>query len=165
VEPVTARKPLAIIVAWAHRMVIGRHGKLPWQEAEDLAHFKATTMEHTLVMGRKTFESIGRPLPGRRNLVISRNPDYVANGCEVFASLEAAVEAARETDHCPFVIGGSGVYAEALPLATRLYVTVVDRDVEGDTYFPAFDESDWVERRRWRSESGELLFRILDRRA
>lgn len=161
--PPTPRKPLALIVAWAHRQVIGHEGKMPWHEAEDLEHFKATTMQHTLIMGRKTFESIGRPLPGRRNLVISRNPDYEANGCEVFPSLETAIEAARETDGCPFVIGGAGVYAEALPVATRLYVTVIDRDIEGDTYFPAYDETEWIESQRWRSESGELLFRILDR--
>lgn len=156
-------RDLAIIVAWAHRQVIGHEGKLPWHEAEDLEHFKATTMEHTLIMGRKTFESIGRPLPGRRNIVISRNPEYEANGCEVFSSLERALDAAHETDSCPFVIGGSAVYAEALPLATRIYITVVDRDVPGDTYFPPFDESEWREVQRWRSESGELLFRILDR--
>ena len=162
--PTATRKPLALIVAWAHRSVIGHEGKLPWHEAEDLEHFKATTMQHTLIMGRRTFESIGRPLPGRRNIVISRNPDYAANGCEVFTSLETAIEAARETDACPFVIGGAGVYAEALPLATRLYITVIDRDVEGDTYFPSFDEDDWEESQRWRSDSGELLFRILDRR-
>jgi dihydrofolate reductase len=157
-------RPLALIVAWAHRQVIGHEGKLPWHEAEDMQHFKATTMEHTLIMGRKTFESIGRPLPGRRNIVISRNPDYEANGCEVYSSLEQAIEAAHETDGCPFVIGGAGVYAEALPLATRLYITIIDRDIPGDTYFPRFDASEWEETQRWRSESGELLFRILDRR-
>jgi len=157
-------KSLTLIVAWARREVIGRDGALPWHEAEDLAHFKNTTMGHAILMGRKTYESIGHALPGRRNLVISRQSDYVAEGCEVFGSLEAAIEAAREMDGDPMVVGGAAIYAAALPYVTRMIVTFLDRDVEGDTFFPAYDPGDWRETTREVSESGELVFRTLERR-
>ncbi len=157
-------KPLALIVAWARRAVIGRDGGLPWHEAEDLAHFKQTTLGHAILMGRKTHESIGRALPGRRNLVISRQAGYAAEGCEVFSSLQAAIEAARETDEEPIVIGGAAIYEAALPQVTRMFVTFVNRDVEGDTFFPNHDPDDWRETSRVVSESGELVFRTLERR-
>ncbi len=142
------QEQLAIIVAYSLNRVIGRDGDLPWHYPEDLKHFKRTTMDHALIMGRKTHESIGKPLPGRRNLVITRNPEYQSAGCEVFGSLDAAIRAARETDECPFVIGGAQIFTLALPLATRMVVTEVQREVEGDVFFPEFDSSAWREASR-----------------
>lgn len=155
---------LALIVAQARDGVIGKDGRLPWDEPEDLAHFKRVTMGHAILMGRKTFESIGRALPGRRNIVLSRDPDFTAEGCEVYADFEAALAAARETDACPFVIGGAGLYELALPRASIVYLTEIDADVEGDTYFPALEDAEWVEDDHRRSADGRLGFRILRRR-
>jgi|1186.fasta_scaffold864247_2 dihydrofolate reductase len=135
---------VSIVVAHARNGVIGRDGGLPWRLPSDLAHFKGLTTGGTVVMGRKTYESIPerfRPLPGRRNLVLSRSPAYAAPGAEVFDSLDAALEAC---DHDCFVIGGGMTYAEALPLAERVYATEVDADVEGDTAFPALDPGEWA---------------------
>ncbi len=154
---------LAMIVAWARGGVIGKEGGLPWHEPEDLKHFRRMTMGHAILMGRKTFESIGRPLPGRRNLVLSRDPDFRAEGCEVHTDLEAALASARETDPCPYVIGGAGLYEVALPRATKLVVTEIDAEVEGDTHFPAFDEKAWMETDERRSTDGRLKFRVLKR--
>jgi len=151
------REQLAIIVAWSLNRVIGRDGDLPWHYPVDLKHFKRTTLGHPLIMGRKTHESIGKPLPGRRNLVISRNAAFEAPGCEVFGSLEAAVAAARETDDCPFVIGGAQIYALALSHVTRMVVTEVQREVQGDVYFPAFDAEAWHEVSREALADGELV--------
>jgi dihydrofolate reductase len=139
---------ISIIVAMTPDRLIGAAGRLPWYLPEDLRRFRLRTMGHTIIMGRKTFSSIGRALPGRRNLVVSRNPNppHIA-GVEWFRSLEEALEfaeAAGETE-C-FIAGGTEVYAEALPKATRLYVTYVQRDFpfQGDTYFPVWDQSQWV---------------------
>jgi dihydrofolate reductase len=154
---------LALIVAYARDRVIGRDGALPWHYREDLQHFKRETTGHAIVMGRKTHESIGRPLPGRRNLVVTRQGGYASAGCEFHGSLASAIAAARESDDCPFVIGGAQIYALALPLATRLVITEVQRDVEGDVFFPAFEEADWVEVRRTTALDGELVFRWLRR--
>lgn len=153
---------LTLVVAMNPERVIGRAGGLPWHEPEDLKHFKRVTMGHALVMGRRTFESIGRPLPGRRMIVISRRAALdLPPGVERAADLSSALALARETDAAPCVIGGGEVYTQALPLATRLELTIVDRAVEGDTYFPAFDAQQWreVERR----DLGHLSFRTLVR--
>jgi dihydrofolate reductase len=153
---------LTLVVAMSRERVIGRAGGLPWHEPEDLKHFKRVTMGHALVMGRRTFESIGRPLPGRRMIVITRRAELaLPPGIERAADLSAALALARETDPAPCVIGGGEIYAQALPLATRLELTLVDRAVEGDTYFPAFDAQEWreVERR----DIGHLSFRTLVR--
>ena len=155
--------PLALVVAHAHDRVIGREGGMPWHFSEDLRHFKRLTRGHAVLMGRKTYESIGRPLPDRRNLVISRQPGYAAEGCEVFPSFEAALAAARETDPLPFVIGGAAIYSLALPRATRLYVTEIDEAIEGDTRFPAYDPAAWVEIDRIAGEDRRLTFRTLER--
>lgn len=133
--------PLSLIVAVARDGVIGREGALPWHLPEDLQHFKRLTTGHAIVMGRRTFTSIGRALPNRRNLVVSRTLRDAPAGVEVFPSLDAALAAARLTDPAPFVIGGAALYAEALPLATTVYVTEIDRDVLGDVRFPALDRS------------------------
>mgnify|MGYP001822904390 CR=1 FL=1 len=156
-------RPLTIVVAWAEGRVIGRDGDLPWHHSEDLKHFKAVTMGHALVMGRKCHQSIGRPLPGRRNLVISRNPAYEAPGCEVFDGFDVALEAAYATDPAPCVIGGAQVYALAMPLATRLELTEIHEVHAGDVVFPDVDLTAWRETAR--RESGPLVFRTLERDA
>lgn len=145
--------------------MIGRDGQLPWREPEDLAFFKRTTLGHAILMGRKTHDSIGRALPGRRNLVISRDPSYRAPGCEVFGSFDAALGAARETDPCPYVIGGATVYEVALPLATILFVTEIPGAIPGDTWFPAIDANAWRETLRTASADGRLVFLRLERLA
>jgi len=155
---------LALIVAWAKGGVIGKQGGLPWHEPEDMAHFKRVTMGHAILMGRKTYESIGRPLPGRRNIILTRDPDFSAEGCEVYTDLEAALDSARQTDGCPFVIGGAGIYALALPRATTLHVTEIDTEVEGDTHFPPIEDEAWEEADHRRSADGRLTFRVLRRR-
>jgi dihydrofolate reductase len=142
---------VSIIVAMGAGRVIGVGGKLPWRLPEDLKRFKARTLGHTIIMGRKTFESMGRPLPKRRNLVISRNPaPPVIAGVEWVQSLEegiAAAERAGETE-C-FLGGGTAVYAEGLKQADRIYVTyVAGPAVQGDAYFPPWDDMEWREVRR-----------------
>jgi dihydrofolate reductase len=150
---------ISIIVAIGPGRVIGVGGKMPWHLPEDLKRFKARTLGHALVMGRKTFESLGRPLPGRRNIVISRNPSPTQMAdVEWVQSLEegiAAAERAGETE-C-FLGGGTAVYAEGLKRADRMYVTYVGGPaVQGDAYFPAWDERAWREVKRERV--GEMEF-------
>lgn len=141
---------LAIIVAVARNGIIGATndagvGTLPWHLPEDLKHFKETTNGHPIIMGRKTWESLGRPLPNRRNIVISRQSDYLASGAEVFTSLPAAISAIGNSP--AFIIGGAELYRQALPLAGQLIITEVGLDAEGDTHFPPFD-SEWGEASR-----------------
>jgi dihydrofolate reductase len=127
---------LSILVAVSENGVIGRGGKLPWHLSDDLKRFKQLTMGHTIVMGRKTWESIGRPLPGRQNVVVSRQTGYQADGAEVVAGLDDAIALAEvpgETEL--FVIGGAEIYRLAMPRAERMYVTRVSADVDGDAYF------------------------------
>lgn len=135
---------ISMIAAMAHDRVIGKDNQMPWHLPADLAHFKRVTLGKPVLMGRKTFESIGRPLPGRRNLVISRNPDYQVEGIEVVGSVEAvlALLAGSSVEEL-MVIGGGHLYAEMLPSADCLYLTRIDLAVEGDTRFPAFDDGQW----------------------
>lgn len=139
----------------ASNRVIGINNSLPWHLPEDLKYFKRTTMGHTIIMGRKTWESIGRPLPGRTSIVISTNPDYEADGAKVVNSLEEACRVAESislidgTDEA-FIIGGAGLYAAALPKADRFHLTRVHAAVEGDTSLPEFEESEWDE--VWRED-------------
>ncbi|HYA59047.1 MAG TPA: dihydrofolate reductase [Burkholderiaceae bacterium] len=142
-----------LIVARARNGVIGRHGTLPWHLPEDLAHFKRTTMGHTVIMGRKTWDSIGRPLPGRRNIVITRNPQWQAPGAETATSLEQALQkcasAAGESDRDVFIIGGAQLYAQALKQRVdSIFLTEIDADFEGDVHFPTLDPAHWRERSR-----------------
>ena len=160
----TERRKLALIVAMGRGRVIGRDGGLPWRIPEDLRHFKETTWGHTILMGRRTFESIGRPLPGRRSIVLSRTPEFAPEGVEVARGLDEALERAWAEDEMPFVVGGGAVYAEALPRATHLYLTEVDQAAKGDTFFPEFDEAAWVERWRREGRTPGVLFRLLERR-
>ena len=157
-------KPLAIVVAIGRRGVIGAHGGLPWKISEDLKHFKAVTTNHAIIMGRKTYDSIGRPLPGRRNIVVSRQLRMQIAGCEVEPTFEDGLRLAYENDEEPRVIGGATIYALALPLATKIFLTEVDRDVEGDVFFPTFDRSTWAETSRTKAtEHPDVSFVTLER--
>ena len=134
---------ITLVLARAQNGVIGRDGGLPWHIPADLKRFKALTLGHPVVMGRKTRQSIGRPLPGRRNLVLSRDASFAAEGAEVLPSLAAALAA---TAGAPVVavIGGASLYAEALPLAARLELTEIDAVAPADTWFPAWDRAAWT---------------------
>ena len=133
---------LSLIVAVSENGVIGSEGRLPWRLPADLARFKAITLGHSVIMGRKTFASIGRPLPGRRNLVVSRQVDDSPPGVEVVASLADALDRCRAESEV-FVIGGASLYAAALPQAQRLYLTLVQAHIEGDVTFPLLNASHW----------------------
>ena len=139
---------LALIVAVARNGIIGctnedGRGALPWHLPEDLKHFKETTSGHPIIMGRKTWESLGRPLPNRRNMVITRQSNYEAAGADVFGSLPEALTAVG--DATAFVIGGAELYRQALPFSATLIITEVGLDAEGDTLFPPMDTGEWVE--------------------
>ena len=135
---------VSIIAAVAENGVIGREGRLPWHLADDLRRFKRLTMGHTLVMGRKTWDSIGRPLPGRRMVVLSRQADFRPVGAEVADSLDDALAVAQAAgDDETFIIGGAEVYRLALPRAERMYITRVHANIDGDAYFPILCWSDW----------------------
>ena len=136
-------KTITLVAAMARNRAIGLDGAMPWHLPRELKHFKDTTMGKAIVMGRKTWESIGRVLPGRQNIVVTRNPDYSAGGCDVVLSLEAAI-ATAEGDEV-MVIGGGQLYTEAMPVADRMVLTLVECDPEADTWFPEWDESRWHE--------------------
>lgn len=158
---------ISIIVAASRNNVIGRNGLLPWKLSDDLRHFKATTLGKPVIMGRKTWESIGRPLPGRQNIVITRQRGFVAKGCDVAASVDAAIALAGQVDEI-MVIGGTQVYEAFLPRAERLYVTRVHAVVEGDAFFPAIDEDRWkllTDELHWADEKNDhaFSFRIYER--
>ncbi len=135
---------ITLIVAVSTNNVIGTDGDLPWRLSDDLKRFKAVTMGKPIVMGRKTYESIGRPLPGRQNIVITRQDEFTADGCDVVQSTAEAVEVAGGADEV-MVIGGSQIYVAFLPLADRIYLTRVHTEVEGDAFFPPLDETKWRE--------------------
>lgn len=155
---------ISIIVAIARGGVIGGDNKLLWHISEDLRRFKSITTGHPIIMGRKTYESIGRPLPNRDNIVISRNKDLVVEGCKVVGSIAEAISLYPANEEL-FVIGGGEIYKESLPLASKLYITWVDGDFEGDTLFPKIDYRQWVETLREehpRGEKFELPFSFVD---
>ena len=166
---------LSVIVAAAENGVIGRDNALPWHLPEDLRYFKRVTMGKPLVMGRRTFESIGRPLPGRTNIVISRNPHFRAAGVKVVPSLDDALQLARDIALAEdvgelLVIGGAQIYAEVIPRADRLYLTRVHAIVEGDAFLPPINWHEWSESSRERHRgSGEnphdYSFLVYERRA
>jgi dihydrofolate reductase len=165
---------LCLVVARGRNHVIGVDNDLPWRLNSDLQNFKAITLGKPVIMGRKTWESIGRPLPGRPNLVITRDTSFQAHAASVWTSLSLAIEAATamsKTAHhneiC--VIGGGQIYAEALPLADRIYLTDVDAAPNGTAFFPVFDEADWIETTRIEFAAGPrddhgFVVRVLDRR-
>jgi dihydrofolate reductase len=134
----------SIIVAAAENGVIGREGQLPWRLSADLQRFKQLTIGHAVLMGRKTYESIGRPLPGRRMIVITKQHDYRAEGVEIARSLDEAYRRAAEQGETEaFIIGGAEIFREAMPNAERLYFTRVHAVLQGDTYFPPLDNERW----------------------
>ena len=156
---------LALILARARNGVIGNAGKLPWHLPADLAFFKATTLDHAIIMGRKTWDSIGRPLPRRRSIVVTRNPAWSAPGAERANSLDAAL-ALCGPDEQVFVIGGAELYAAALPRADRLILTEIDHDFDGDTHLPAPDPHRWRETSRHpgHADGFDYAFLTYDRR-
>jgi len=133
---------ISIIVAVAENWVIGGNNQLLWHISEDLKRFKALTTGHTIIMGRKTFESIGRPLPNRKNILISRNPDLKIEGCFIVNSLNAALDISINEEEV-FIVGGGELYRQALPLAHKLYLTKVHKNFEGDTTFPTINFDEW----------------------
>ena len=136
--------PLSLIVAYAENRTIGRENTLPWKLAGDLAHFKRTTLGHPIIMGRKTWDSLGRPLPGRRNIVISRDGSKAAQGAEFVTSLAEALKRLSPNEHA-YIIGGAQIYQQALPLVDHVVATEVKALVEGDAFFAALDTSQWKE--------------------
>jgi len=150
---------LALILARARNGVIGKAGGLPWHLPGDLAFFKATTLDHVIVMGRKTWDSIGRPLPRRRSIVVTRNPQWRAEGAEAVPSLDAAL-ALCGADEDVYVIGGAELYQAALPRADRLILTEIDHDFEGDTFLPAPDPALWqeIDRQPGPKKDGQPLY-------
>ncbi len=138
-------KRVVLVAAVAENGVIGADGGLPWSLPEELRHFRATTLGHTVVMGRRTYESIGRPLPGRTNVVVTRDPDWHRAGVHVAGDVGAAIALARGLEGDVMVIGGGQVYAAAMPLATHQVLTEVHAAPDGDTYYPATDRSLWRE--------------------
>jgi len=139
---------ITLVAAVADNGVIGNDGDIPWRIPADFAHFKALTLGHVLVMGRATYESIGRPLPGRTTVVLTRSPDWRAAGVLVARDLDEALGLATEVDEEVFVVGGASVYAEALEHADAQVLTEVHLSPAGDTRYPAFDRTRWVETRR-----------------
>lgn len=162
---------VSVIVAMDMNGGIGLNGVMPWHLSTDLQLFKHTTMGHHLIVGRKTFESIGKVLPGRKMIVITRQPDYSAPGCQVVHSLEQALALAEQQGESEvFVAGGGEIYELALPLADRLYLTRVHTQLKADTFFPHFELEQWRESQRREYAAGEkdeyaFSYSILDRTA
>lgn len=160
---------ISVIVATDQNGLIGKDNKLPWHLPADLAFFKKVTMGKPIIMGRKTFESIGQPLPGRTNIVVTSRTDYNAEGCRIARSLDEAIEKSGQVDEI-MVIGGATLYQQALGRADRIYLTLVEAKLDGDTWFPALIEAEWLETRATRCEADERnpfahTFKILERKA
>jgi dihydrofolate reductase len=147
---------ISIIAAMAENRVIGRGNEMPWEIPSELKRFKETTMGHPVIMGRKTFESIGQPLPGRKNIVITGRQDYSAEGSIIVPDLQAALAASAGADEV-FVCGGDTVYREAMPLADRIYLTIIDEEFDGDSFFPEIPD-DFVEVQRTRVDEDVLPY-------
>ncbi|UJP05092.1 MAG: dihydrofolate reductase [Nitrosomonas sp.] len=165
---------LSILVAMARNRVIGRNNQLPWHLPADLKHFKFLTMGQAIVMGRKTFESIGKPLPGRINIIITHQTDYEVPGATVVHSLENALLACEENSESDdsnsehFIIGGEKLYRQTIKLCQRLYITEIQREFDGDVFFPEFERANWeeIQRDKHVSEKDNLEFHfvILERK-
>jgi dihydrofolate reductase len=140
---------ISIIVAMDRKRGIGVDNKLPWRLPADLKRFRELTMGHHIIVGRKTYESIGKPLPGRRMIIVTHNRSYRTEGCDVAYSIEEAIRIARERGESEvFICGGSEIYECSLPLAERIYLTIVDADVAADTFFPVWDEREWIQQEK-----------------
>jgi len=158
---VSTHPAISMIVARSRNHVIGVDNQMPWKISADLQFFKKVTMGHPVIMGRKTWESIGRPLPGRRNVVVSRNANLQLTGAEVANSLDAALATLNEFPRV-FVIGGEQLFTQAFPKVDRLYITEIDIDVEGgDTFFEVPNPSEWKEVQRTPASEGEVTFNFL----
>ncbi len=158
---------ISLIAAMERNRLIGAENRLPWHLPADLKHFKTVTMGKPIIMGRNTFESLGRPLPGRHNIVVTRDRSFKAEGCTVVHSIEEALSAAEPSAEA-MVIGGATLYAEFVDQAQRMYLTLIDGEFEGDTLFPAYDANDWREMAREDFEPDEqnpyrYSFVVLDR--
>lgn len=158
---------ISAICAMSENRVIGKNNQLPWHLPADLARFKKITWGHPILMGRKTHESIGRPLPGRSNVIITRNKEYKASGCIIVHSIQQAFEATKESDEI-FIIGGALLYQETLPFIQRLYITQIHQQIEGDAFFPELKKEEWqeVERVDYDADINEpysYSFIVLDR--
>jgi dihydrofolate reductase len=143
-----------LVAAVASNGIIGANGRLPWHFPEELKHFKEVTLGHPVIMGRRTWESLKRPLPGRKNIVVTRPPGYRAPGATVVDSLEAALAASAGASKA-MVIGGEQLFAESLPIAAGLELTEIHRDYAGDTWFPQYDRSKWREKKREARTAGD----------
>lgn len=148
-----------IIAAMARNRVIGRNNKLPWHIPEELRLFKETTMGFPMIMGRKTFDSLGSPLPGRRHIILSRNTEYQPRGGERATSLNDALDLCAGSEKA-FIIGGAQIFTLALPIADTLLLTLLEREVEGDVLFPDFSESDFLLREQRRYQDGKEPFTV-----
>lgn len=144
---------ISLIVAMDKNRLIGDNNKLPWNLPLDLAYFKKVTMGSTIIMGRKTFESIGRPLPERQNVIITRNKDYFKEGCQVCHSIEEALAFGINDE--AFIIGGAEVYSKFLPYVDKLYITLIEENFTGDTYFPQIESDKWVLTSKMKGERNE----------
>jgi len=159
-----------LIVAMDEKGGIGKAGKLPWHLSADLKRFRELTMGHHIIVGRKTFESIGKPLPGRQTIIVTHNSSYKPEDCLVAGSVQAAIALARERGEGEvFVIGGAEVYAQALAAADRVYLTQVHAEVDADTFFPALLHDEWVEKERFDHPADDrnqyaFTFRLLERK-
>ena len=148
-------KPIiSLVAAMAKNRIIGKNNGMPWHLPADLKHFKAVTLGKPIIMGRKTYESIGRPLPGRKNIVISRNSDYKLEGCDTVTSFEAAMALVADIEEV-MIVGGGFLYSQVLPLANKLYLTFIDLKVDGDTQFPEFEQLALTEIKRESFQSDE----------
>lgn len=145
---------ISIIVAVAENNVIGKDNKLIWHLPKDLKHFKETTTGHFIIMGRKTYESNGRPLPNRTNVIITKDKNYKAEGCKIVHSLNEALDFAKNESEV-FIIGGGEIYKQAMPIADRIYLTKVHQPFEGDTFFPEINMKEWSELNRQYFEPDE----------
>jgi dihydrofolate reductase len=161
---------ISLIVAMDEKRGIGKDGKLPWRLSSDLKRFRELTMGHHMIVGRKTFESIGKPLPGRQTIVVTRNPSFKADGCLVAGSVQAALALAQERGEPEvFVIGGAEIYTQTLDAADRVYLTQVRAEVDADTFFPELKREGWTERQSAFQAADErnqysFSFKLLERK-
>ncbi|MBI2653965.1 type 3 dihydrofolate reductase [Candidatus Woesearchaeota archaeon] len=148
---------ISLIAAMGRNKVIGKDNSLPWKLPEDMKRFKELTTGKPVVMGRKTFESIGKPLPNRKNIILTRDKNYKADGCIVVHSVNGALNAAKGSNEV-MIIGGANIYGQFLPIANKMHLTLIDADFEGDAYFPEYDKNEWKEMKREEHKSDKYGF-------
>lgn len=155
---------ISLIAAMGKNRVIGKDNSLPWKLPEDMKRFRELTAGKPVVMGRKTFESIGKPLPNRKNIILTRDKNYKADGCIVVHSVDDALNATKESNEV-MIIGGANIYGQFLPIANKMYLTLIDADFEGDAYFPEYDKSEWgeVKREEHKNDNFRFVFAEMER--